>query len=74
MASNQVEARAPARYTEQIVIMEETYVREAVDAVRAEFGMDRSALVRRCLRAGLPMVTEELRAERDAITRAATVA
>lgn len=62
-----------AVYTAQIVIMEESYVREALDAVREEFGLDRSALARRCLRAGLPLVTAELRTERDAIVKAATV-
>lgn len=59
----QVAARPPARFTAQIVIMEEEYVRRRLDAIAERYGLSRSDLARRALRAGLPTVAIELDVE-----------
>lgn len=66
----QVESRPDALYTAAIQIMEDPEVRDVIDALRTELGMARSDLCRQALRAGLPVVVERLRAERDALTAA----
>ncbi len=57
----------------QVVIMMEPIVRDALDALAAEYRLSRSEVARRAVAVGLPTVVERLRAERELITRTASV-
>lgn len=72
MSNAQVEARPAARRTEQIVISEELWVREALDAVKDEFGRSRSEVAGEAIRLGLPLVRARLERERAGVLAAAS--
>ncbi len=59
----------PAKYTEQIVIMESPAVAVAIRATALTYGESVSEIMRRVIEHGLPVVQNELRKERPSDAR-----